>query len=334
MTNRRSKPALAAALLFAFSHLGADCDGDVIEDSTFRAWCGDQLCAWTTETGSVGRAPTWHRNDYGVALLTTPTVISQIIDGAPRCLSFTTVADVEPSAQVTLGIDFDRDGSVDVEQPIGATGFRQVRTELTAPLTYDGIRFIVSKQGAGRAVLAELRAQSSDQCTAPPIELKAKALGARCQLGGTGECASGVCCGGTCSECCDPAAFGDWGRESSADYPPLACPSGARCAQRAEAVARDDDGPNQLLGPIPLQCEPGQRQQPAGGGCLADDDCAGGVCEGASSEASLQGWGAGLPFGLTTVEGQREDEKACAAQFPNKGAEGCEFIRVRGGHCR
>jgi hypothetical protein len=36
------------------------CD-DVVKDATFRMWCGENLCEWTTEAGSIRRAPTWHK---------------------------------------------------------------------------------------------------------------------------------------------------------------------------------------------------------------------------------------------------------------------------------
>ncbi|HEU4536648.1 MAG TPA: hypothetical protein VFS00_21130, partial [Polyangiaceae bacterium] len=242
MALRLSKPLLALASFFALANVGAGCEPEVVRDPTFRTWCGDQLCAWTTEAGVVARAPTWHRSDYGVELMTTPTTIAQETDASDaRCLTFTTVADVEASAQVTIGVDFDRDGSVDFEQPIAETGFRQVRTEVTPPLAYDGIRFAVTKRGVGRAVLAEIRVQNAGVCRAPPVELKAKALGVACSADAPGECASGVCCAGVCAECCDPAALGLPAEGGGLVEPPAdptaACPGAAACVLRPEAIA-------------------------------------------------------------------------------------------------
>ena len=63
--------ALAASLLVA------GCDEE-IEDPSFQAWCGDTLCAWNVEAGRIARVGTWHPSDYGVDLVETPTILSQV----------------------------------------------------------------------------------------------------------------------------------------------------------------------------------------------------------------------------------------------------------------
>jgi hypothetical protein len=330
MALRLSKPfGLAGAALFALASLGGACDGDVLTDPTFRTWCGDELCAWTTESGAVRRAPTWHRHDYGVELVGAPASIGQDASGAtgapefllgdlaaqPRCLRFTTLADVDAAAQVSVAFDFDRDGRVDLEQPIAETNFRPTRTELTAPYAYDGLRVTITKRGEGRAVLAQMRLQSVDGCTAPPVERSPQPLGAPCTAAGAGECASGVCCGGRCSECCDGAAYDVTADDPS--FPAVACVDGGRCGPREGALPEADGRvPKWLYAtPVPAQCDPGLGQRAAGAACVADDDCASGACEGASAEAR----------GAGTCE---------AAHFPDAGGEGCAFRRVRGGQCR
>src|SRR5687768_13249661 len=110
MTNPKRILALALAVVSG-GLLVAGCD-DVLEDPTFRMWCGESLCSWKLESGSVRRAPTWHKKDHGVELVDTPTAISQETTKTPKCLEFTTIADVEPGAQVTIGVDFNRDGTI------------------------------------------------------------------------------------------------------------------------------------------------------------------------------------------------------------------------------
>jgi hypothetical protein len=323
MAFKLSRPLLAVTAFFALANIGAGCEGDdLVKDPTFRTWCGDELCAWTTEVGAVQRAPTWHRNDYGVELAATPTTIAQETDTSDaRCLVFTTVADVEASAQVALNVDFDRDGVVDFDLPIAETGFRQVRAELTPPTAYDGIRFAVTKKGEGRAVLAQVRVERSALCSAPPIVVAPRPLGGACSAQDPGACASGVCCNHVCAECCDPDALGlsSDGRffpDEAPIAPPVACPGAARCGVRAEALAGVDPSVTLLFTPLPMQCDPGQRLRPSGAACLADDDCASGACDGASAEA------------------EADTGASCEAHYPSSGAQECHFRRVRGGLCR
>src|SRR6187401_3360033 len=139
--------------------LAVGCD-DLVKDPNFHTWCGDQLCSWKLESGKIEKSPTWHRKDFGVALLDPEpggkTVLSQTTTSSPRCLEFSTIADVAPGAQVSIGVDFNHDGSVDYEQPIAATGFTEQKTQVTAPRIYEGMRFVLTKKGTGRAVLAQM----------------------------------------------------------------------------------------------------------------------------------------------------------------------------------
>lgn len=198
-----------AFVVFGLALTIVGCDEDVLQDPTFRQWCGDKLCSWTLEAGTIRRAPTWHRDDYGVEFNDTPTIISQVVvDKNPKCLLFTTVADVDPRAQMTVEIDFNDDGSTDYVWPVPSASWRQVQTLVSAPEAYKGFKFTIKKSGPGRAVLAQMRVQSTDSCNrATAVRLKNLALGETC--GDSSECTSGVCCSGTffvapvCSTCCD-----------------------------------------------------------------------------------------------------------------------------------
>jgi hypothetical protein len=245
-----NRPGALVTALAALTMIGADCQGNVVRDPTFRDWCGDTLCAWHVDSGNIDRVPTWSQYDYGVSFVDTPTQISQRSDeNEARCLLFTTVADIDPSAQMSVQVDFDDDGTVDATEPLGATQWHKVQAEITAPQAYDGIRFAILKEGTGTAILAEMRIQSTTGCTAPPPPEEPLLLGARCANGSV--CASGVCAGiGVCSEC-------------STDRP---CSNGASCSS-------DDFGV--------MQCAPGQHRGAAGAPCIAGADCAKGTCAGA-----------------------------------------------------
>jgi hypothetical protein len=302
----------------------AACDDELIDDATFRLWCLDSLCSWRLDAGRVQPAPTWHKDDYGVELVDTPTVISQDLKKSAPCLRFTSVADVEESARVTMGIDFTGDGVVDYEQPIAATGFREVTTEVRAPRTNTVPRIFISKKGSGRAILAQIRLRAGDKCSAPPVVLQNRGLGDACTLGAAGECASGVCCEGVCAECC--LAPGD--PNAPTLYPGVA-PDGnavvspsAPCAGSEICERRPVEQFAVIVTVVPLQCNPGQHLRGPNAVCLADDDCASGVCEGGASIA------------LQPLDPNRDGGACASADFPDAGAEGCVFTHVREGRCR
>lgn len=274
----------------------AACDDDLIDDATFRLWDGDKLASWTLEQGSVRKAPTWHPNDYGVELVDTPTMLSQVSKSSshPSCIAFTTMADVDPTAQVWLGIDFNADGTIDVEQPIAATNFHKSENLITAPTLYEALRFVISKKGTGRAVLAEIRALADTRCTGVPPEVHPQALGTRCGSGD--QCASAVCCAGGCGECCEAGA---------------ACGSGT-CKQTALSV------PPGSWSTVPvLQCNPGAHDRASGMACLFDADCKSGACDGAA---------------LTTINAKfPEAGPPCT---PSIDDTSCPWILERQGQCR
>jgi hypothetical protein len=127
----RALVLLAAAASLAA--LGADCEGNVVQDPTFRDWCGNSLCEWTLDSGRVQRVPTWNPDDFGVSFLDTGTEISQVTqESEATCLVFKTVADIDPAAQMTLLVDFDNDGTIDFQGPLGATDWHQVEAHIAA----------------------------------------------------------------------------------------------------------------------------------------------------------------------------------------------------------
>lgn len=166
----------ASLVVFAFgvATLAGDCDGDIAQDPTFRDWCGDVLCAWHRDEGTVEPVPTWNEHDLGVSFVDTPTQISQVTtESSASCLLFTSVADIDPAAQMSIAVDFNSDGSFESTSIIGSTQWQRVQTAITAPAAYQGITFVIRKTGTGTAILAEMRIQSSSQCTPPPAPIDA-----------------------------------------------------------------------------------------------------------------------------------------------------------------
>ena len=128
---RRTVVLLASAL--AMSSLGGDCDGDIVNDPTFRDWCGDTLCDWTLDAGQIHPVPTWIPEDLGVSFDSTPTQISQVTsENQATCILFTTVANFDASAGMTLLVDFNNDGTIDWQQPLPAAAWANVQTEISS----------------------------------------------------------------------------------------------------------------------------------------------------------------------------------------------------------
>jgi hypothetical protein len=289
--------------------LATGCD-DVVTDPNFHTWCGDQLCSWKLDSGKIQRAPTWHPKDYGVELLdsTDPnhtTSISQVSDTTAKCLEFSAVADVAPEAQVSIGLDFNDDGSVDLDQAIASVGFTEQKFQVTAPLAYDHVRFIIAKKGNGRAVLAQMEVKAVSNCTAAPVVPKAEHLGTKCSddVNGNSECSSGICYRGLCAEC-----YGGTAQSGFTD-----CPGNGTCAAR---IVPNTVGDGVTSKALPVQCEPGKGKHAAGTECLVGDDCTSGVCTGTV-------WTA-LDLG--------KNFEPCTGSFPF--GPTCSITSVRAGRCQ
>jgi hypothetical protein len=294
------------------------CD-DVIKDPTFHQWCGDTLCAWTLEAGHIRKAPTWTDKDYGVEFVDTPTRISQSVSDSPKCLKFSTIGLLDPSAQLTVSIDFDRDGTVDFTQPVPSAEWTQVETVVTAPKVYGGFTLYIEKKGTGRSLLAQMRVQSSSDCAAPGVKLGTLPIGDRCSPTDptAATCETGICCAGVCSECCSDhdcrstlsadagsssdADTADGGEAGSSD---AGNPAAATCAVSTASAAPFS---------LPAQCDPGAHDHKSGAPCLTGDDCASGACDGALIHGSLVG----------------SDGGTCGAL-----SMGCYVQYASGGHCR
>ena len=241
------------------------CNGDVLNDSTFRLWCGEKLCDWQLDAGHVNRVPTWHPNDYGVELADTPTQISQETSEGSDCMEFSAVANVAASANVQVGVDYDLDGTVDHWETIPESDWHVTKTLLYGPVGAAHLNFVVRKNGDGRAVLAEIRLQRVTTCSGSRIALPPAAIGGTCAA--NDECQNQVCCKitanfGICSQCCETGGG-------------PGCRPGATCATPSQEV---NAAPFTFL---PDLCDPGKGEGQKGEPCVAAGDCASHQCVGA-----------------------------------------------------
>jgi hypothetical protein len=300
MKTRRRPSGIAVAVVVAFAgaSLGDDCDGDIVQDPTFRDWCGASLCSWKTDFGQIQRVATWNQEDFGVSFLDNGakgTEISQVTsENQATCILFTSVGNIDPTADLTVSVDFDNDGTIDYTAPLDAATWHKVRSEITAPSSYQGITFYVRKNGTGTAVLAEMAIQSTSGCTASPPRLQNLRLGETCSS--TAQCAQGLLCP-------EPA---DGGLQFCGQ-----CTLQSPCAGAAACQARSVF--------LPLQCGPGLGLGPSGAPCLANSDCASGTCEGATPVELLSG-DAATPCDLNTIG-------------PND-PKNCSWAGALGGTCR
>ncbi len=283
-TKHRLELALAAIGILVLSGYSS-CGEDILQDPGFDLWCGDQLCSWEVEEGSVERVATWHEKDEGASLVGERVAISQTSDITHLdvgCIYFSMIVDADPGATVSLELDFMDDGSAEYSHELPAEGWENIGYHITPPAWYQGVRFRIRKVGDERAVVAQLRAQAvaAEDCTSDALVVEDLPEGAECVE--HGHCEGGVCAEigvlsssteaweaqtcGACSEdvtCSDGDVCGEeFGVE---DLPYLACGEPARHVL-GEACEFDDECSTGI-------CEAGQCAE-----CRPDaDDCGEGL---------------------------------------------------------
>lgn len=294
----------------AGTQLGATDCGQVLRDPGFDLWCGEALCSWHLVRGEVRRAPTWHSSDAGVELVGPDTAIAQLapvnsFDGS--CIHFELVANVDDDAEAYLEIDVFGDGSIDRRERLPASKWKPLSYNLLLGAPYEGIRFVLSKKGDGRAVLGRIHAEiATESCAGlPPIDGGPAPLGARCLV--DEGCESGLCR-------VDPSAiFGPERRCLGCD-PALgaaACEAGMVCGiGEARSPVR----------PLPVECVP-ERGDELGEVCLADGECGSQICNWflcstcrsgcAGGETCGPAWEHG-PYVCAPGEGRRASGEPCA----------------------
>lgn len=176
---------LGASLL-----VGAACStSSLVYDGSFGRWCGEELCDWTTDEGSIRRIATWHEHDHGLSLESTPSQISRVSDeGLGGCYRFTIVADVDPEARLLLEVDHGVDGKVEFTQRVAGRGYQRREFVTAFPAGRLGMRYVLRKDGRGKAHLADFAVSFEPECEGAGVLY---AGGAFCE--NDDECASGSC---------------------------------------------------------------------------------------------------------------------------------------------
>ena len=309
----KSKIAPGVLVLAAVPFLmGSECEKPLVTDSGFDLWCGDTLCDWQVDEGTVAKVPTWHERDYGVELQGAQVRISQLLPATSddvSCLHFELLADIDDPVNVVLALDFDDNGSIEQTETLANGHWIPTEYRITPPTYFHTLRISITKLGDGHAVLAQIQASSSSDCAAPPLSTLDRPLGATCES--EVQCAQGQCLSRALAEELLP----DTGT------PSMACEA---CAQDSDCAAGSVCG----LGWSALVLEPFAACAPAGGGMLGDrcrvgPECATGVCCGGVCSTCCLDGGPGCSAGGICAERARD-----ANQLPWRAAWQC----APGGH--
>ena len=253
-------------LVLAATQIGATDCGEVLRDSGFDLWCGDDLCTWKVVRGDVRRVDTWHEGDSGVELLGPDAAISQlspVTSSDGTCIEFELIANVSADAEASVEIDVYGDGSIERVLPIPTANWKPLTYRIRIGSPYTGIRFEISKRGLGTAELANIGARISDGCDGlTEIAPGSAPLGAHCV-------ADASCESQMCRWVADrDALFGTSPRCVGCDG--VSCGAGDVCG-----VAT----PISPVLAVPLRCEPAGASE-LGDQCIVDAECASGICAG------------------------------------------------------
>ncbi len=157
------------------------CTSDLLGNSEFALWCGDELCNWKiyededgARYGNVEKAPTWHRSDDGVALIGSDVRLYQTVDNSfTDCVTFTLHADAADGVDLFLEVDYDADNVLnpEVSIPMSATDWEISNGHAALPWEMLRYNVIIRKSGAGRAVLARVDAEDGGGCPEEPVRI-------------------------------------------------------------------------------------------------------------------------------------------------------------------
>jgi hypothetical protein len=219
------------------------------------------------------------------------------------------LAKLDADTRLFLELDFLDDGEVEFSQRIPRSDWDRRTFRITPPTWYEGVRFIIRKDGPGYAALAQLSAESTFDCTAVPIELLNRPAGSVCEDDGdcaSGDCDDEVCAGCSANEDCDEGqlcgllagharVWRECVDEASTAFAGR-CAEDAQCASGicchgvcsaccTEVCANDQFCDASTAWPIednhrPWLCAPGVMLGESGDPCVEDADCASAACEG------------------------------------------------------
>lgn len=345
----RTTHLLVAVL--AASQAGATECGTVTRDPGFDLWCGESLCAWKLERGSVARAPTWHDGDLGVELRDAAAIeqFTPVNSADGTCIRFDLVADVAETAQVELAVDIYGDGTVEQTYPLPTARWQPVSFRFAVKAPYTGVRFELAQRGPGHAVIARMKAAiAEDGCQGlPMLDGGLAPLGARCDA--DPDCESALCVKdffniGQCAGCTGATCTA--GLVCGLDEPgpaerrvPIDCVAAAARALGEQCLGNGECASGTCTGGVcsactsktcetcapayehgPSLCSPGTGQAAAGAACASDADCASGSCAGEPRLQCADGRACSndnnCPVGADLVPGP------------------CSAVGVQGGRCR
>lgn len=192
------KPSISflnMGIALAIAASSTACMESALKNGDFDDWCGDKLCLWETDEGSIEKVPTWHREDFGVSFIADPTIISQRVEnGSTKCFLFTITADVAKDAALYFELDYLDDDVFhpDFSQKVEAPDWNKVKFDVAVPSWCDEFRVILRKTGKGEAVAAAIDDEQYEECplTIPDDE---RPVGIPCET--DDQCLSSLCDG-------------------------------------------------------------------------------------------------------------------------------------------
>ncbi len=267
-TTATAKRALRGLFCLAAAPMlmGSECEQPLVKDSGFDIWCGDELCDWQVDAGSVAKVPTWHERDYGVGLVGDPSAISQLLpfnSDDVSCIHFDLLAHVDDSASVVLTLSSD-DGSFESRETIPSGAWTPFSFHLVPPSYFLSLRIAIRKTGAGQAELAQIQVSKASDCSGPtPVGALVRPAGATCEA--ASQCAGALCVPRTAA---GTLFDDDTGRQvCAACATDAACGAGSVCGLAWSTA---------FIEPFPA-CAAAAAAV-LGDRCLADGECASGAC--------------------------------------------------------
>ena len=135
----------------------------------FEVWCGESACAWAVESGTVARAPTWHRRVYGISLVSDGAAISQEVEMEDlHCLFLSLLGKVDGGTDLHFEVFYDgSDPSAPVAgEPISGMNWKTVHREVPVPEGATRARIVFRKSGSGAAIISRVSLEGDTNCAA------------------------------------------------------------------------------------------------------------------------------------------------------------------------
>ncbi|MBA3451691.1 MAG: hypothetical protein H0T42_01185 [Deltaproteobacteria bacterium] len=350
---------LSLLIVAAFTQVGATNCGSIINDPGFELWCGEELCSWKLVRGEVRQATTWHKEDTGVELIGNDAAIAQLTpvnsyDGS--CILFELVAKVDNNVDARLELDIFGDGTIDHSERMPTSNWQPLSYKLRIKGRYDGIRFVLSKRGQGRAVFAQIEAEITSGCEGlPEIAPLPAPLGAKCTE--ATQCVSGLCewvnepdgwvgskhCVGCTASTCTAGNVCGLGEALAPTLAvPVLCTAAGSSALGEQCLGNAECESNMCRGGVcsacipgscastemclaayplgPSVCDPGLGHRAASEPCATNADCASNVCNG--------------PVRKQCDDGRRCDDPGDCPVEDGLEAGACTAVGVQGGRCQ